>query len=319
MDRQDLIKKAYNRVSSLSISNPEYQKRVLAFTEALVEEDIGNFGDITSDSVFEDLNPQTSARLIAKDSGICAGLEEAAWFYRRHGIEATLSTNDGEKISKGKEILTLRGSCKDLLRTERMGLNLIQRMSGIATLTNELVQKMDRHELHVAATRKTPWGSLDKKAVAVGKGVTHRLGLWDFILIKENHLTVLKQNGFGHDYIEVALERAVHSNKTSIVEIEVQNQQEAVRAAEAFQNHSTRDNKIFIIMLDNFSPAEIKDTLGMIGTKSDSKNILYEASGNITPENINQYAEAGVDVVSMGYLTHSPAAFDISQLHAFGI
>ena len=98
MDRQDLIKKAYNRVSTLNMDNSDYQKRVLSFTEALVEEDVGDFGDITSNAVLQDLDPPSTARLIAKDSGICAGLEEVIWFYRRNQIEVTASAADGDWI-----------------------------------------------------------------------------------------------------------------------------------------------------------------------------------------------------------------------------
>ena len=318
MERQEFIHKAYNQVKELTLDKPEYQKRILAFTTALVEEDVGDRGDITSDSVLRNLNPKTTARLIAKDSGVCAGLDEAVWFYDQNGIEIIDRLRDGDWVENGESILSLHGKCKDLLRTERMGLNLIQRMSGIATLTHKLIQKIDQSKTCIAATRKTPWGSLDKKAVSVGGGMTHRLGLWDFVLIKENHLTVLKQNGFEHRYIEEALKRAVSSQSSEIVEVEVQNQQEALKASLQFQKLSQqKSDLICIILLDNFSPELIRDTLDKIEVKGSGKNLLFEASGNITPGNINEFAAAGADVVSLGYLTHSPDAFDISQLHEY--
>jgi len=320
MDRQELISKAYDRSASLTVDNREYRKRVLAFTNALVEEDVGENGDITSESVLLDANPKTSAQLIARGGGICAGLEEATWFYHQNGLEVTMTRHDGEVVDDGHIIMSLFGNCKDLLRTERVGLNLIQRMSGIATLTNQLIQRIDSKALFVAATRKTPCGALDKKAVAVGKGMTHRLGLWDSILIKENHLTILKQNGFTKDYIDQALDRAFQCQITDVVEIEVQNPQEAVNAAQKFRNLSQkRTGVICIILFDNFNPSEIRETIDSISSRSADENLLFEASGNITPDNLTEFAEAGVDVVSMGYLTHSPDAFDISQLHEYEI
>lgn len=316
MKRRDFILKAYDRAAALTVTDQFYQSRVHAFTTVMLEEDVRDCGDITTDSVLFDLKPDTTARLVAKDSGICAGLEEAAWFFNNNGLEIITARKDGQSVESGETILQMKGSYADLLKCERVALNMVQRMSGIATLTGELVSKTAGSGLCIAGTRKTPWGSLDNKAVAVGGGLTHRLGLWDSILIKDNHLVVLRQNGFKESYIEEALERSWRFPASPVVEIEVQSSKEALRAATRFKSLlADSPGKIAIILFDNFSPDDLRDLINEVKDLAGAAPILFEASGNISPDNITGYATAGVDIVSMGYLTHSPKAFDISQRH----
>lgn len=316
MNREELIRKAYDRSASLTTGNPFYLSRVRAFTADLLAEDVRDQGDITTDSVLFDLKPATRARLVAKECGICAGLEEAAWFFKGCGLEIVSSLRDGDPVKKGETMLQMTGSYRDLLKSERVGLNMVQRMSGIATLTGDLIRQTQGTGLHVAATRKTPWGSLDNKAVAVGGGLTHRLGLWDAILIKDNHLVVLRENGFEKTYIEEALERAWHFRTNGVVEIEVQNPDEALQAAASFNSLMLRTpGNIAIIMFDNFVPDALGSLLEQVRSQFSGTVILFEASGNISPENIAGFGKTGVDIISMGYLTHSPKAFDISQRH----
>ncbi len=318
MNRRELILKAYDRSSALTVTDPFYQSRVHAFTTEMVDEDIRDRGDITTDSVLFDLKPGTTARLVAKETGICAGLEESAWFFKGCGLDIISSRKDGSSVEEGETLLQMKGSYRDLLKSERMGLNLVQRMSGIASLTGELVKKTEGTGLYIAATRKTPWGSLDNKAVAVGGGLTHRLGLWDSILIKDNHLVVLRQNGYKESYIEEALVRAWRYQPNRVVEIEVQNREEALQAAATFETLAPETpEKIAIILFDNFVPDELGGILEKIKNRFSQTPILFEASGNISPENIAGFSSTGVDIVSMGYLTHSPKAFDISQRHDF--
>ncbi len=315
MDRDTLLLKAYARGSSLTIENMEYLDRVRAFTTAMVEEDIREIGDITSDSVLVDMNPYTRASLVSKAPGVVAGVEEVRWFYSQFGVTVEAACRDGVKVGRNQTILRLGGKCKDLLLTERTGLNLLQRMSGIATLTHHVVEKVRDTGLHVAATRKTQWGALDNKAVAMGGGLTHRLGLWESILIKENHLTILKKHGYEDTYIEEALERAWHCPRKNFIEIEVQTHEEAHRAAHKFQTLLAGSNVLpCIIMLDNFPVDDLKMVMDEMKTEGYYPEVLFEASGLITPESIIHYTSTGVDVVSMGSLTHSPHPLDISQL-----
>jgi nicotinate-nucleotide pyrophosphorylase (carboxylating) len=313
MDRQQLIDLAYRRGANLHVGNPEYVKILRRFTVRAVEEDLGEAGDITVLSVLRG-NIERRAKVIAKETGILAGLEEASWFYNQYGIRVNQVKRDGDWVEKGDLIFELEGREFKLLETERVGLNLIQRMSGIASLTNHLVRKCQ--PLLVAATRKTHWGSLDNKAVSVGGGGTHRLGLWESILIKENHLASLAQEG-DFDVIEEALDRAWHNrDKAVFIEIEVVSSDDALEAAGHFVRllEDSDEVKPCVVMLDNFSPNDAAETVSLLKERRYYERVLIEASGGITPENILAYRDAGVDVVSMGYLTHSPRALDISQL-----
>lgn len=313
MDRQQRLDLAYRRGEKLQVGDPEYLKCLRRFTIEAVEEDIGRVGDITADAVLRE-NNKRKAQIIAKEKGVIAGIEEATWFYDQYGIAVKPLKQDGDGVEKGDVLLELQGGEFELLRTERTGLNLLQRMSGIATLTNDLVKK--NTPLLVAATRKTHWGGLDNKAVSVGGGGTHRLGLWESILIKENHLAALADEG-DFDVIEEAIHRAwQHKNKAVFIEIEVVTIEDAVKAAGHFTAYleDKNETKPCIVMLDNFSSQDAGKTVELLKQKDYHDQVLVEASGGITPENIHAYRDAGVDVVSMGYITHSPKVLDLSQL-----
>lgn len=314
MDREELILRAYGRGDSLTIENPVYLDRVRAFTTGMVDEDVRDTGDITSRSVLAGFDLSSKATIVSKDHGVVAGVEEATWFYNRFGLQVEAAKRDGEHIEPDQVIIRLKGTCSDMLKTERTGLNLLQRMSGIATLTRQVLDKVRGTGLHIAATRKTHWGALDNKAVAVAGGMTHRLGLWESILIKENHLTVLRKNGYADSYIEEALQRAWQWPRKNFIEIEVTTPEEARRAAYTFQRLSAGDNSLpCIIMLDNFTTEGLKDIIGEIKSAGIHTGTIFEASGSVTPGNVAEFASTGVDVVSMGYLTHSPRSLDISQ------
>ena len=319
MDRDELLLKAYDRGSSLTIENPEYLERVRVFTIGMVNEDVRRDGDITSKSVLAGFNPSINATILSKDYGVVAGIEEATWFYNQFDIKVRAVKRDGEHVDPDQMIFNLKGDCNDILKTERAGLNLLQRMSGIATLTRQVLDRVQGTGVHIAATRKTHWGALDNKAVAVAGGMTHRLGLWESILIKENHLFVLKKNGYTNGYIEEALKRAWQWPRKNFIEIEVGTPEEARRAANAMQSFLDGNIELpCIIMLDNFTIEGLKNIIDEIKSEGIYPNILFEASGSITPDNIASFASTGVDVVSMGYLTHSPHSLDISQLHEYG-
>lgn len=312
--RLRLIKLAYDRSFFLVLRNPEYERSLEGVLVSLMKEDVGA-GDITSDALLGDA--PSKAEITAKDDGILAGGDELAWLCSRSGISIARHKKDGEAIRKGDRIFELEGPEKKLLAIERTGLNLIQRMSGIATETHRYVELLKKDGLHaiVAGTRKTAWGFLDKKAVTLGGGYSHRLGLFESFLIKDNHIDALKKHNV-KDAIAYAIDKAWEQRKRTVfIEIEARNIKEAVRAAERFKFLQNKDKEIkaCIIMLDNLSPQYIRKTIAALKEKKLYDYVLLEASGGVKLDNIAQYAKTGVDAVSLGCLTHSARALDISQ------
>ena len=246
----------------------------------------------------------------AEESGVVGGIEEVSWFYRKHRLEVNVCIKDGEEALEGETILEIQGGQKDILATERIGLNVLQRMSGVATETKRLTDLLKGYNTRIAATRKTPLRYLDKKAVFLGGGLTHRFGLWDSILIKDNHLEALKSEGV-KNYVETAITKAsAFADNVGFIEIEVTSPEEAVRAARKFED--LRLKKPCVVMLDNMSPVEIVEVIETLRKGDLYDHVLLEASGEITPENIREYARTGIDVVSLGYLTHSAKVLDMS-------
>jgi nicotinate-nucleotide pyrophosphorylase (carboxylating) len=308
LDREKLVELAYQRGKELNLNNKNYLNWLEKFFDQEYTDDVGS-GDITSEAILTK-NKHGKAILKAKQSGIIGGIEEASWFYKKHGLKVKIFAEDSKEIQKGNTILEVYGGQKDILATERIGLNVLHRMSGIATETKYLVNLLRHYETKIAATRKTHWSYLDKKAVFLGGGLTHRFGLWDSILIKDNHLEALKNNGI-KNYVEKAIVMAsAFVEKVGFIEIETSNQDDAVRAARKFKQLKLK--KPCIIMLDNVRPKEILQILDKLKNDNLYNSLLTEASGNITRENIKEYAKTGIDVVSLGYLTHSAKIFDMS-------
>ena len=264
----------------------------------LLSEDLG-YGDITSEALI-DGGWRAKAVLYFKEEGVTAGLEEAAAILTYLGCAVSLLEADGKRFPPGAPLMEAEGPARALLSGERTALNLVGRMAGIATATAASVSRAREANpsIRVAATRKTAPGlrALDKRAVELGGGDTHRFRLDDCILIKDNHLN------FGLTVRE-AVERARQDvSFTKKVEAEVRTPEEAVEAAEAGAD---------VIMFDNMSPAEIRDCLSALGGRGLREGRLFEASGNITPENVVDYAATGVDIVSMGCLTHSARSLNV--------
>ncbi|MBT3538773.1 carboxylating nicotinate-nucleotide diphosphorylase, partial [Candidatus Parcubacteria bacterium] len=272
MNKQQTIKKYYNQKEKLTLKNRKYLKQVKRLTEDFLLEDLDDKGDVTSDTVIQG-NPKVTAIIKTKESGILAGLEETRWFLKKFKIQSSEFKKDGAKIKKGDNILKLSGGIKDILKVERTIINLMQRTSGIATQTNKLVKKVGKNVL-VVPTRKTQWGLVDKKAVTLGGGGTHRLGLYDWILIKDNHIKLSDPKSY------------VISPK-SFWEIECKTKSQVLKYVK---------QKPDAIMFDNFKPESIKKIIKQIG----KTNIIFEASGNITEKNITSYAKSGVNVISLG-------------------
>jgi nicotinate-nucleotide pyrophosphorylase (carboxylating) len=308
LDRQKLVEIAYQKGKELNLNNENYLSWLDAFFDKEYRDDVGA-GDITSEAILAKNKPG-KAVLKAKQSGIIGGIEEVSWFLRKHRLKVTVYTKDGKEILEGETILEIKGGQKDVLATERIGLNVLQRMSGIATETKRLTDLLKDYNTRIAATRKTLFSYLDKKAVFLGRGLTHRFGLWDSILIKDNHLEALKSKGI-KDYIEAAITKAsAFADKVGFIEIEATSHEEALRAARKF--NALELKKPCIVMLDNMKPAEIEGVIETLRKNALYDSVLLEASGEITPKNILEYARTGVDVVSLGYLTHSAKVLDMS-------
>jgi nicotinate-nucleotide pyrophosphorylase (carboxylating) len=308
LNRERLVELAYQRGNELNLNNNNYLRWIEKFFNNEYVEDIGP-NDITSEAILIK-SRLGRAVLKAKQPGILGGIEEVSWFYAKHDLEVKTYAQDGEMIQKGSTILEVQADQKYLLATERIGLNVLQRMSGIATETRQLVEEIKGFRTRVAATRKTVLRYLDKKAVFLGGGLTHRFGLWDSILIKDNHLEALKNDGIDN-CVEKALEMASSfADKVGFIEIETTNQEDSLKAARKFKGLKLK--RPCIIMLDNARPLEIEETIEKLRCEDLYDYVLLEASGNITPENIKEYAKTEVDVVSMGYLTHSAKILDMS-------
>jgi nicotinate-nucleotide pyrophosphorylase (carboxylating) len=267
--------------------------------QKMLTEDIGQ-GDITTTLI---VPPETrvEAEIIAKEVGVIAGIEEAKILLESLGIKVEALVADGEKINEKQVLMKVSGDARTILSTERTLLNILSRMSGIATTTRKLVETLQKSgfKTKVACTRKTAPGLLyfDKKAVMLGGGDIHRLHLDDMVLIKDNHIKVA---GNVEKAVKKVKEKVSFSKK---IEVEVTNANDALTAAKAGAD---------IIMLDNFSPKQIEKAIKLLKKEGFFGKVLLEASGGITTENIIAFASTGVDIVSLGEITHSPKALDIS-------
>ena len=266
-----------------------------------LQEDVGR-GDITSENL-ENSNKSVTATIIFKSDfiGILCGIEEVQVLFDICNCKSTPHILDGMKISPKANIMEIHGTAKDILKAERIALNLLMRMSGIATITRkfvEIVHQIDP-QISIASTRKTAPGLrfFDKKAVIIGRGISHRMRLDDMVLIKDNHIAVDKSI---RKIIPLIREKVGSSIK---IECEVKNEEEAIEAIKAGVN---------IIMLDNFSVIEAKNTLLKLGDEGLRNLVKIEISGGVTLDNIIDYAKLKPDIISIGYLTHSAPSLDFS-------
>jgi len=264
-----------------------------------LSEDLG-FGDITTDALIDD-NSMAEAEIVFKEEGVVAGVEEAATIFELVGCKSHILINDGEKVKPQTIVLKVEGPSKNILKGERVSLNILMRMSGIATATKQVLTLARKYnsKIRVTATRKTTPGFryFEKKAVKIGGGDTHRLRLDDCVLIKDNHLKLMPSIS---EAVRKVLDMVSFTKK---VEIEVESSSQAIEAVEAGAD---------IVMLDNMEPTEIRRTLRELKRRGIRNKILIEASGGITIENIADYAKTGADILSLGSLTHSVQAIDIS-------
>lgn len=264
--------------------------------QQFLEEDIG-LGDITTDSVFGPTQ-EGKAVFVAKEEFVVAGLDEIAplvFATRNPKIVCTPLKKDGETVCQGERIFSAQGPVRDLLSAERLALNLVQRLSGIATLTAAFVQEVEGLPVRIIDTRKTTPGlrAFEKYAVRVGGGHNHRFSLADGILLKDNHIAAA---GSITEAVRILRDKAPHTLK---IEVETEN---LAQVAECLACG------VEIIMLDNMAPALMREAVALISGRA-----LVEASGGVKLSNVREIAETGVDLISVGALTHSARAMDISM------
>jgi len=266
--------------------------RLLAF----LAEDLGS-GDITSESIVPQ-GMKASALIIARESGVIAGLEEATALLDHFNLSYEVFKRDGEEVKKGEAVMEVRGDAKAMLRLERVVLNILARMSGIATKTSKLAGVCAALGVKLKGTRKTTPGFryFEKKAITLGGGMPHRLGLYDEVLIKDNHLALVG--------LADAVNRARRRNLGKRIAVEVSSLEDAVKAIEAGAD---------TILLDNLTPREAGDIIDALKQRGMREKVEIELSGGIDEENISDYAATGADYISLGCLTTSSTWLDLSM------
>ena len=266
------------------------KKELLRF----ISEDIQS-GDITSVLLPK---KKIKAKIISREDGVLAGIKFAGDIFRLKGCNVKIIKKDGAKLKSNQIILQISGNAGTVLSCERTALNLLSRMSGIATQTNFLVSKIRKinKKTKLYSTRKTAPGLrfFDKEAIMIGGGHKHRMSLNDMVMIKDNHLLVTNS-------MEGIIKSARKKHRR--IEIEVENQRDAMLAA---------NSGATIVMLDNFSPVQIKKTITVLQKKKLRNKIKLEASGGINSKNITAYAKTGVDMISVGSITNSVKGLDLS-------
>jgi len=266
------------------------KKELLRF----ISEDVQS-GDITSVLLPK---KKIRAKIISREEGILAGARFAGEIFRLNGCNVKIIKKDSAKLKPNQTILQVTGDARAILSRERTALNLLSRMSGIATQTNFLVSKIRKinRKTNLYSTRKTAPGLryFDKEAVKIGGGYKHRMSLNDMVMIKDNHLLVT-------DSMQNIIKNARKRHRR--VEVEVENQREAILAA---------NSGATIVMLDNFSPAQITKTITVLQKKKLRSKVKLEASGGINSKNIATYAKTGVDMISVGSITNSVKGLDLS-------
>jgi len=263
--------------------------------ESFIEEDLG-YDDVSCTIVPD---RPAEAVIFTKEDCIVAGIKEAGSIFCYLGIQAETTLKDGDRLKEGDVIFGLKGGAVSILRAERLTLNFLGHLSGIATLTRACMDVVRKHSetTRVACTRKTTPGirKFEKLAVAAGGGDPHRFNLSDSVMIKDNHVKLMG--------IEAAIEAAKKTGFTRKIEVEVESADDAVLAAKLGAD---------IIMLDNMQPEAVRETLEILKEKGLRDSVIVEASGGISQANLEGYAKTGVDVISMGSLIHKSRWIDIS-------
>lgn len=263
---------------------------------AALAEDIGA-GDLTSQYFVADV--VRSARIFAKEEAVAAGVETAAEVFRRVDarLEVRMTKASGSALAPGDTVLEIRGSVRSILTGERVALNFLQRLSGVATLTRRYVQAVQPHRARILDTRKTTPGlrALEKAAVVAGGGVNHRMGLYDMVMVKDNHLAA--------QATLADLQAAIARFRTERPGVRVEVEADRIEQVRGFLTLTGID----VILLDNMSCAQLRECVALVAGR-----IPLEASGGVSLETVNAIAATGVDFISVGALTHSARAIDFS-------
>jgi nicotinate-nucleotide pyrophosphorylase (carboxylating) len=273
---------------------------VLSLIRAALVEDLGNRGDVTTEAT---VPPEVRGRaeIIAKQDGILAGLPVAGWTFAELDPELVFTPRrrDGDRVQPGEVVAEVSGRLRSILIAERTALNFLMRLSGIATLTSRFVEAVAGTRAKILDTRKTTpgWRRLEKYAVQCGGGKNHRMGLYDQVLIKENHIAAA---GSVAEAIRRAKSYLREKNLPLFIEVEVSDMRQLREALEEGVDR---------ILLDNMSSELLREAVRL-----GAGEVEFEASGNVTLANVREVAETGVDYVSIGALTHSAPAFDFSLL-----
>ncbi len=265
--------------------------------EYMLAEDEG-FGDITSNAVVEE-GKIVEAYIKSKDDGILAGIDVIRDLFEEYGVNVSSWLKDGTEISNGDVLISLKGDARTILLLERTALNLLMRMSGVATAANHYVEMVKDFDVIVAGTRKTSpaIAKFDKYALKVGGADPHRFSLDDMVLIKDNHIATCKSP------LDALLKAKENTSFSKKIEIEVETLEDAIDCVK---------NGADIVMLDNMNPDEVKEVIEKL-EELGIQNSLIEVSGGITDETIIDYASLGVDIISIGALTHSSRSLNFSM------
>lgn len=315
--RRRIVEQALFRGAALTFANKAYLRTVRALLTTPLETDTQ-----PRDATVAALgirNKASAAQIVAREPGVAAGFAEYSWVFRKQGLNVVLKKEDGDDFNTGDALVRVEGPQSKILTLERTGLNLLQRMCGIATATRRLQERASQRcsATRITGTRRTPWGLLDKRALHLGGGGTHRLNLADGIVIRNNHLALFHRNE--EKSAPAAIAAAwTKQRRARFIEIEIRTEDGAIAAATEFNRlkkiggSRVHDFPAFV-MLDNLMPDEVRQIIVALRKARLWDAILVEASGNITETNADLYAEAEADVVSIGALTHSPRALDLSQ------
>lgn len=294
IQRRQAVERVYQQVHILRTTQRWYRKQLKRYILETIREEASN--DRTTKKIVGK-RQRAVAIIVTKELGIISGIEEIVWSAHELGIQVKRAIKDGQRKKAGTVAIELRGNARLLFAAERTWVNTLQRMSGISTYVNMLARKINAYSTRLAATRKTLWLGLDKKAVAMGGGLTHRVALQTGIMVKTNHIdwmggqTQLHEIHYPHRFPRIVEVRSLRELKTLL----------------------NSEPEYDSILLDNFSPAQIRVTLVWVKKAGVYDRYLFEASGGITADTIVEYARTGVDVISMGKLTQSAPALDMAM------
>lgn len=287
----------------------EITEDIKALVEISIREDLGEIesnkteftGDITTQATITS-SDRISASMVSRETGIVAGIDIAKYVFNRIApeIEVTLHLNDGASIQPQDKILTVSGKAQDILQSERIALNFLTHLSGIATETARYVEAVSHTKAKILDTRKTlpGWRIIQKHAVKMGGGVNHRMGLYDMVLIKDNHIAAAGSVTESLNRVKASHNQLKATNPDIKIEIEV----DTLDQLDEVIAHGGAD----IVLLDNMPPSDLKTAVERIQGK-----IVSEASGGVNMDSVRGIAESGVDLISIGALTHSVKVFDI--------